>query len=63
MKIRKIKNNILNKIKCAIDEKELTVFEKDNCIYRINGIENENIIIIYKIESGKKHEIELFEIV
>lgn len=63
MKIRKIKNNILNKIKHATNEKELTVFKKDNCIYRINGIENENIIIIYKIESGKKHKIELFEIV
>ena len=63
MKIRKLKNNILKKFKNANEEITLATFEKDNFTYTINGIENQNIIIVYKEDLKTEFfEIELFEI-
>ena len=64
MKIRKLKNNILNKFKNTTEEITLSTFIMNNFTYTIKGIENQNIIIIYKEDTKTEFfEIELFEIV
>lgn len=64
IKIRKLKNNILNKFKNATEEITLSTFIMNNFTYTIKGIENQNIIIIYKEDTKTEFfEIELFEIV
>lgn len=64
MKIRKIKNNILDRLKYATEEITLATFRQNNFTYKINGIENENIIIVYKEDiKSEFFEVELFEII
>ena len=64
MKIRKIKNNILSRLKNAEKEIILSTFIQNNFTYTIKGIENQNILIIYKEDLKTDFfEIELFEIV
>ena len=46
MKIRKMKSNILSHFKNAKAETPVNIFQKGNHIFRINIIENENIIIV-----------------
>ena len=63
MKIRKIKNNILNRLK-ATEEITINEFEDNNCIYKINTIKDKNIIIVYKEDKKSEFfEIEIFEII
>ena len=64
MKIRKMKNNILSHFQNANAETQVNMFQKGNYIYRINIIENENIIIIYKEDiKSENFETEIFEII
>ncbi len=64
MKIRKIKNNVLDRLKDTAEEIKLTMFEKDNYIYKISTIKNQNIIIVYKEDvKSEFFETELFEII
>ena len=64
MKIRKMKNNILSHFQNANAETQVNMFQKGNYIYRINIIENENIIIIYKEDTKSENfETEIFEII
>lgn len=64
MKIRKIKNNVLDRLKNATEEITLATFRQNNFTYKINGIENQNIIIVYKEDlKSEFFEIELFEII
>ena len=64
MKIRKMKNNILNHFQNANAETQVNIFQKGNYIYKINTIENENIIIVYKEDIKSEHfETEIFEII
>lgn len=63
MKIRKIKNNILNRLK-ATEETTINEFENNKYTYKINTIKNKNIIIVYKEDKKSEFfEIELFEII
>ena len=64
MKIRKMKSNILSHFQNANAETQVNIFQKGNYIYRINIIENENIIIIYKEDiKSENFETEIFEII
>ena len=64
MKIRKMKNNILNHFQNATRETKVNIFQKGNYIYKINTIENENIIIVYKEDIKSEHfETEIFEVI
>ena len=64
MKIRKMKNNILNHFQNATREMKVNIFQKGNYIYKINTIENENIIIVYKEDIKSEHfETEIFEVI
>ena len=64
MKIRKMKSNILSHFQNANAETQVNMFQKGNYIYRINIIENENIIIVYKEDIKSEHfETEIFEII
>ena len=63
MKIRKIKNNILNRLK-ATEETTINEFKDNKYTYKINTIKNKNIIIVYKEDKKSEFfEIELFEII
>ena len=63
MKIRKMKSNILSHFKNAKAETPVNIFQKGNHIFRINIIENENIIIVYKEDTKSENfETERFEI-
>ena len=63
MKIRKIKSDILSHFKNAKAETPVNIFQKGNHIFRINIIENENIIIVYKEDTKSENfETEIFEI-
>lgn len=64
MKIRKMKSNILSHFQNANAETQVNIFQKGNYIYRINIIENENIIIVYKEDIKSEYfETEIFEII
>lgn len=68
MRIRKIKSGVLQKLKNiqVNGKKEITanIFNKNNYMFRVNIIEDENIIIIYKEDTkSEKFETEIFEIV
>ena len=64
MKIRKIKNNILNRVKEATEEITINEFEDNKYTYKINTIKDKNIIIVYKEDKKTDFfEIELFEII
>lgn len=64
MKIRKMKSNILSHFQNASAETQVNIFQKGNYIYRINIIENENIIIVYKEDTKSENfETEIFEII
>lgn len=64
MKIRKMKSNILSHFQNASAETQVNMFQKGNYIYRINIIENENIIIVYKEDTKSENfETEIFEII
>ena len=64
MKIRKMKSNILSHFQNTNAETQVNIFKKGNYIYRINIIENENIIIIYKEDTKSENfETEIFEII
>ena len=64
MKIRKMKNNILSHFQNANAKTQVNMFQKGNYIYKINIIENENIIIIYKEDTKSENfETEIFEII
>lgn len=64
MKIRKMQNNILSHFQNAKEEVQANTFQKGNYIYKINTIENENIIIVYKEDTKSEHfETEIFEII
>lgn len=64
MKIRKMKSNILSHFQNASAETQVNIFKKGNYIYRINIIENENIIIVYKEDTKSENfETEIFEII
>lgn len=64
MKIRKMKSNILSHFQNANAETQVNIFQKGNYIYRINIIENENIIIVYKEDIKSEHfETEIFEVI
>lgn len=63
MKIRKIKNNILNRLK-ATEKIIVNEFEDNKYTYKINTIKDKNIIIVYKEDKKTDFfEIELFEII
>lgn len=63
MKIRKIKNNILNRLK-ATEEITINEFEDNKYTYKVNTIKNKNIIIVYKEDKKSEFfEIKLFEII
>lgn len=63
MKIRKIKNNILNRLK-ATEEITINEFEDNKYTYKINTIKNKNIIIVYKEDKKSEFfERKLFEII
>lgn len=63
MKIRKMKNDILSHFKNAKTETLVNIFQKGNYIFKINIIENENIIIVYKEDTKSENfETEIFEI-
>lgn len=63
MKIRKIKNNVLSRLK-ATEETTINEFENNKYKYKINTIKNKNIIIVYKEDKKSEFfEIELFEII
>ena len=51
MKIRKMKSNILSHFQNSNAETQVNIFQKGNYIYRINIIENENIIIYEDVNS------------
>ena len=64
MKIRKMKSNILSHFQNASAETQVNIFQKGNYRYRINIIENENIIIVYKEDTKSENfETEIFEII
>lgn len=64
MKIRKMKSNILSHFQNANAETQVNIFQKGNYIYKINTIENENIIIVYKEDIKSEHfETEIFEVI
>lgn len=64
MKIRKMKNNILSHFQNAKEETQVNMFQKENYIYKVNIIENENIIIVYKEDTKSGNfETEIFEII
>lgn len=64
MKIRKMKNNILSHFQNAKEETRVNIFQKENYIYKVNIIENENIIIVYKEDTKSENfETEIFEII
>lgn len=64
MKIRKMKSNILSHFQNANAKTQVNIFQKGNYIYRINIIENENIIIVYKEDIKSEYfETEIFEII
>lgn len=64
MKIRKMKNNILSHFQNAKEETRVNIFQKENYIYKVNIIENENIIIVYKEDTKSGNfETEIFEII
>lgn len=64
MKIRKMKSNILSHFQNANAETQVNIFQRGNYIYRINIIENENIIIVYKEDTKSENfETEIFEII
>ena len=67
MKIRKIKSGILEILTKAQmngkNETTVNIFYKGNYKYRVNIIENENIIIVYKEDiKSENFETEIFEI-
>ena len=63
MKIRKIKNNILNRLE-ATEEITINEFEDNKYTYKVNTIKNKNIIIVYKEDKKSEFfEIKLFEII
>lgn len=63
MKIRKIKNNILSRLKVT-EEITINEFEDNKYTYKVNTIKNKNIIIVYKEDKKSEFfEIELFEII
>lgn len=63
MKIRKIKNNILNRLE-ATEEITINEFEDNKYTYKVNTIKNKNIIIVYKEDKKSEFfEINLFEII
>lgn len=59
-----MKNNILSHFQNAKEETQFNIFQKENYIYKVNIIENENIIIVYKEDTKSENfGTEIFEII